>query len=139
MEQWLATTLASGPESRAGFERVPLCVGATQHGLLWDRVMNPHGLGQRNEGLAEWAPYLRLQRGETLPKRLWIMHGGSDTVVHVEQSERLQELVRQHAPGTEVRLDIVAGQDHGFDLLFPGRWSDVQEKGVEFATKAWLE
>lgn len=66
-------------------------------------------------GDAAQFPLERLARGERLPSGpVLVMHGMSDSVVPIEHSRNLAQVVKKHDPNTKLTLVEKPG-DHGFD------------------------
>jgi len=65
------------------------------------------------------------------------MHGDNDSTVHIRASDKFVNLLGERLPSTNVRYDVVPGEDHGFDFD-EKRWESFEEEALDFATKAWL-
>ncbi|VUC20524.1 unnamed protein product [Clonostachys rosea] len=119
--------------TKAGFERTPFCVAATQHGLIAKTVFDPKGLK-----LEEFNPVKRMQSGAKLPQRVWLMHGDDDTVVHIRTSHLFSKVLQETQPQTTLRYDVVPGRDHAFDVDME-TWEDIYPSAMDFLRSGWLE
>lgn len=68
----------------------------------------------------------------------WIMHGSDDSTVRQAGSDAFVSLARESLPGTEVRYDVVPGEDHGFDFD-EARWASVRPAVLDFVRQGWLK
>ncbi|KAF7561231.1 hypothetical protein G7046_g2934 [Stylonectria norvegica] len=119
--------------TKAGFDRTPYCVAATQHGLFTSEIYDNLGLNS-----PEFSPLSRISAGAKLPKAIWLMHGDDDSVVLIRASYKFVELLKMKLPDTVVRFDIVPGQDHAFDIA-ESTWESFRAEALGFVTKQWLE
>lgn len=128
---WLETT--RGVESKAGMERTPFVVAAIHHQLF-----NSHIWDNAKLSRPEFDPFELIEAGATLPTNVWVMHGDNDTAVPLRGAQKFVDLVRSKLPKTEVRFDVVAGADHGFDAD-PETWSSFADEALEFVASGWLK
>ncbi|KAF4996139.1 hypothetical protein FDECE_12563 [Fusarium decemcellulare] len=120
------------PESKDGFERSPWAVSACQNGLFMSHIFDNKNLNKR-----EFFPLERIEAGDSLPTKIWLMHGDDDSTVPIRGSDKFVNLVREKLPQTEVRYDVVPGQDHAFDFD-EKTWESFADDALEFVTQAWL-
>lgn len=112
----------------ARLERGPLMIAMTQDGFC--REFFP-------KKRRELFPLDRVEDGERFPRGgVFVWHGRQDSIVPVEGSVKLEELVRKVDPGAKFRLTLREG-DHGFD----GESSideDWMAEGLKDIVDAWL-
>ncbi|UNI23258.1 hypothetical protein JDV02_009090 [Purpureocillium takamizusanense] len=130
-----ATALGSRVSAAADDERLGFGSEIARAGLFHD-VFNPDGRLDGDESV--WINR-RIAGGSgeslLLPPRVWVLHGDADSAVPVETSVSFAETMERQ--GRPVRLDVIAGMDHGFDL-FPGQgWKGPDDPVILEAT-AWL-
>lgn len=109
-------------------ERVLLMFAYLQHG--WYRESFPR---ERRE----WAVLERLEDGARFPRGgVFVWHGRGDSVVPVEGSRKLEEMVRECDPELRFRLHVGEGE-HGFDSK-----TSIDEEwmvdGLRDVVDAWL-
>lgn len=68
------------------------------------------------------------------------MHGDQDSVVYIRSTYKFLEEVEQRLPETEIRFDVVKGQEHAFDHMNFHSWESFLSKpgALDFVQKAWL-
>ncbi|KAL6890093.1 Alpha/Beta hydrolase protein [Trichoderma evansii] len=118
--------------TKAGFERTPFVTAAAQHGLYYSKIFDPSGLNR-----SEFIPTERLRAGARLPKKIWILHGNADSVVHLRTTQEFVDLILENLPDTTVRFDIASGEDHAFDHLNTS-WELHAIGALDFVTQSWL-
>ncbi|KND94613.1 putative carboxylesterase, partial [Tolypocladium ophioglossoides CBS 100239] len=83
----------------------------------------------------------RVRQGAELPERIWVLHGDVDAAVPVDTSLAFAETLKQQ--GRAVRLDVVKGMDHGFDMAPAHGWKGPEDPLILEATswlaEKWLE
>ncbi|KAK8005732.1 hypothetical protein PG990_011769 [Apiospora arundinis] len=129
---WIEETRRAGVTTKAGAERTPFCVAATQHGIFYSMVIDNAKLMR-----PEFLPLERLRAGAKLPKNVWILHGDQDSVVHIRTAQAFAGLIKERLSDTTVRFDVGKGEDHGFDLC-PPSWEAHAPGALDFVRDAWL-
>lgn len=129
LEKVRTGALPSVVSEDARLERGPLMIAMTQDGFC--REFFP-------EGRRELLPLERVaEGGERFPRGgVFVWHGRQDSIVPVEGSVKLQEVVRKVDPSAKFRLTLRDG-DHGFD----GESSvddDWMAEGLKDVVDAWL-
>lgn len=66
----------------------------------------------------------------------WIFHGGADSGVPIEGSHLFVDEVKERLPSTDVRFEVVEGQEHGFDGYWE-EWDSWSKAGLEWILEAW--
>ncbi|CAE7015863.1 hypothetical protein CFE70_002734 [Pyrenophora teres f. teres 0-1] len=67
----------------------------------------------------------------------WILHGGADTVVNVEDSRAFVEKCKK-LQGVEVKLTVREGMEHGFDGAMKEDEEPWLKAGVAWVEEKWL-
>lgn len=125
-------TYRNGPrESVTGIDRVAVGMWIARIGLFHD-VFNPNGRLDENELV--WLNR-RVKTGARLPERIWVLHGSGDTAVPPDTSTLFAAVME--AQGRKVRLDMVDGKEHGFDMAASENWQGANDPLILEAT-AWL-
>ncbi|KAK8098695.1 Alpha/Beta hydrolase protein [Apiospora kogelbergensis] len=130
---WIEETRKAGVTTKAGAERTPFCVAAAQHGIFYSLVIDNAKLMR-----PEFLPLERLKAGARLPKKVWILHGDQDSVVHIRTSRAFADLITERLPKTTLRFDVGEGEDHAFDL-HPPSWETHAPGALDFVRDAWLK
>ncbi len=115
-------------------ERTDLATIAVQQGLFAD-FLGPDKSLYPMAALGD----LAVKEGSLPP--IFIFSGRKDSAVECKGTERFVEVLREKMPGVEVRVELVEGKEHGFDLmakLEEEEWDWLKE-GVEWVASKWLE
>jgi acetyl esterase/lipase len=68
----------------------------------------------------------------------WIIHGEADTAVEVRDSQDFVEKWISREVRGEVRLSVVPGMEHGFDIGMKETEEDWLREGLEWVEGKWL-
>jgi acetyl esterase/lipase len=69
----------------------------------------------------------------------WIIHGDQDQAVSVGDSQAFVKRWTEKEVRGEVRLDVLPGMDHGFDIGLKEGEEEWLAKGLEWVEGKWLE
>jgi acetyl esterase/lipase len=69
----------------------------------------------------------------------WIIHGDQDQAVSVGDSQAFVKRWTEKEVRGEVRLDVLPGMDHGFDIGMKEGEEEWLAKGLEWVEGKWLE
>ncbi|KAM0433450.1 hypothetical protein ACHAPT_004330 [Fusarium lateritium] len=119
------------PHSKDGFDRLPFAIAACHSGIFASEIFDNKNLNMR-----EFFPLERVEAGERLPAKMWLMHGDDDATVPIRGSHKFIQLVKEKLPQTTLRFDVVPGQDHGFDFDVK-TWESFAPDALDFVTKGW--
>lgn len=115
--------------SDARLERAPLMLAMIQHGSFGE-YLDPTDARQ--------VPIKSLERGAHFPKGgVFVWHGGEDSLVPVEGSQKFAESVTKLYPESQFTLAVRPGE-HGFDsdTTIDEEW---MSKGLGPLVEAWLD
>ncbi|KAJ4221453.1 hypothetical protein NW759_006700 [Fusarium solani] len=120
------------PHSKDNLDRIPFPIAACHSGIFASDIFDSKGLNRR-----DFFPLERIEAGERLPPKMWLMHGDDDATVPIRGSYKFVNLVREKLPQTTLRFDVCPGQDHAFDFD-ESTWESFASEALDFVTKSWL-
>jgi acetyl esterase/lipase len=68
----------------------------------------------------------------------WIIHGGADSVVDVKDSEAFVAKWTEREVQGEVKLSVLPGMEHGFDIEYKEDEEEWLKEGLQWLEKRWL-
>lgn len=128
--------IQNGPRvSATGTERQGFGASIARAGFFAD-VFSPGG--KLDDDPTVWLNR-RIRQGAELPGRIWVLHGDVDSAVPVDTSLAFAETLKQQGRASRgtLRLDVVRGMDHGFDMAAANGWKGPEDPLILEAT-AWL-
>jgi acetyl esterase/lipase len=83
-------------------------------------------------------PFGKLADAEEMPPT-WIIHGDQDQAVSVLDSQDFVKRWTEKEVRGEVKLDVLPGVDHGFDIGLKEDEEEWLKKGLEWIEGKWLK
>lgn len=83
-------------------------------------------------------PIERIEKAESMPPT-WIIHGGSDSAVSVEDSQLFVKKWTEREVRGEVKLSVLPGMEHGFDVASKESEEGWLREGLEWVEGKWLK
>ncbi|KAF1919364.1 Alpha/Beta hydrolase protein [Ampelomyces quisqualis] len=68
----------------------------------------------------------------------WIIHGGADSAVNVEDSQAFVKRWTEREVRGEVKLSLLPGMEHGFDIGLKESEEEWLKEGLEWVEEKWL-
>lgn len=114
--------ISKGPKvTLAEEDHLSISISIARAGLFHE-IFSPDG--RLNDDEAVWLNG-RVEKGEDLPQRIWVIHGDEDSAVPAKTSLIFEETTRKQ--GRPMRLDVARGRDHGFDGSPGERWEGPKD------------
>jgi acetyl esterase/lipase len=83
-------------------------------------------------------PVNAIEDAKSMPPT-WIIHGGADTAVDVKDSQEFVAKWTKHEVAGEVKLSVLPGQEHGFDIAMKEDEEKWLREGLEWVEGRWLK